>query len=93
MDITSSYAYYYAYYSREYSTLVVLIEYDDDDVIGLRDPTSFPDAPTRFFSGGVGLRVWAGWAGCPRRLLTKKLTKSYTRYPVVGASGHVARSL
>ena len=41
---------------------------DDDDVIGLRDPASFPDAPTRFFSGGVGERVWAGWAGCPTSL-------------------------
>ena len=27
----------------------------DDDVIGLRDPASFPDAPTRFCSVGVGM--------------------------------------
>ena len=40
-------------------TLASTLGYDDDDVIGLRDPASFPDAPTRFFSGGVGVRVWA----------------------------------
>ena len=34
-------------------------------------------------SGWVHLAHWG--AACPRRLLTKKLTKSYTRYPVVGA--------
>ena len=57
MDITSSYAYYYAYYSREYSTLVVLIEYDDDDdVIGLRDPT----LPRRTHP------VFFGWGGVAR---------------------------
>ena len=59
-------------------------------LIGLQDPTpltqTHPDFP------GM-LCIWARWAGCPRRLPNKKLTKSYTRYPVGGASGPVRRSL
>ena len=55
-------------------------------LIGLQDPTpltqTHPDFP------GM-LCIWARWAGCPRRLPNKKLTKSYTRYPVGGASGPV----
>ena len=51
-----------------------------------------PDAPTRIFRVGM-LCIWARWAGCPRRLPNKKLTKSYTRYPVVVLGGPVRRSL
>ena len=66
---------------------------DDDDVIGLRDPASLAQTHPPGFSGWGGGERLARWAGCPRRLLTKKLTKSYTRSPGVGASCHVARSL
>ena len=73
-----------AYTSCMYYTPVVCL------LIGLQDPTpltqTHPDFP------GM-LCIWARWAGCPRRLPNKKLTKSYTRYPVGGASGPVRRSL
>ena len=58
-----------------------------------RDPTSFAQTHPPGFPGWYGYCIWASVAGCPRRLLTKKLTKSYTRSPAVGASRHVARSL
>ena len=50
-------------------------------LIGLRDPASSASY-RRFHPAFPGGCVWARWAGCPRRLLTKKLTKSYTRSPV-----------
>lgn len=50
--------------------------------------------PQTFCPGGCIMFVCRpGVAGCPRRLPNKKLTKSYTRYPVGGASGPVRRSL
>ena len=54
-------------------------------LIGLRDPTSFAQTHPPGFPGGMSWHLGQCNAGCPRRLLTKKLTKSYTRYPVVGA--------
>ena len=47
-------------------------------LIGLRDPA----LRESFFPGGC---VWARWAGCPRRLLTKKLTKSMSHQRAPGA--------
>ena len=42
--------------------------------------------PQTFCPGGcIMFCLSARVAGCPRRLPNKKLTKSYTRYPVVGA--------
>ena len=61
-------------------------------LIGLRDPASLASY-RRFHPAFPGGCVWARWAGCPRRLLTKKLTKSYTRSPVVGAACYVANSM
>ena len=50
--------------------------------------------PQTFCPGGcIMFCLSARVAGCPRRLPNKKLTKSYTRYPVGGASGPVRRSL
>ena len=54
-------------------------------LIGLRDPTSSAQTHPPGFPGGMSWHLGQCNAGCPRRLLTKKLTKSYTRYPVVGA--------
>ena len=66
-------------------------------LIGLRDPTFLCQqtmTPQTFCPGGCIMFVCRpGVAGCPRRLPNKKLTKSYTRYPVGGASGPVRRSL
>ena len=82
------YIYIYIYFCS-YSLVCLLI--------GLRDPTFLCQqtmTPQTFCPGGCIMFVCRpGVAGCPRRLTNKKLTKSYTRYPVVVLGGPVRRSL
>ena len=57
-------------------------------------PLPTNDDPPNVCPGGCIMFVCRpGVAGCPRRLPNKKLTKSYTRYPVVVLGGPVRRSL
>ena len=78
---------YYGYYSTRLASTIVCI-----CLFVNRPPGSHPlnpDAPG--FSGYVVHLGQVG--GMPRRIPNKKLTKSYTRYPVVVLGGPVRRSL